>query len=55
MTTSNTPPGGFTYTDIRRVLEKPWVTKTSSSVARYAVASAVYGNKLYVFGGYNGS
>jgi N-acetylneuraminic acid mutarotase len=55
MTTSNTPPGGFTYTDIRRVLEKPWVTKTSSSVARYAVASAVYNNRLYVFGGYNGS
>lgn len=55
MTTSNTPPGGFTYTDIRRVLEKPWISKTSSSVARYAVASAVYGNKLYVFGGYNGS
>lgn len=55
MTTSNTAPGGFTYIGIRQVLEKPWTTKTGSSVARYAVASAVYGNKLYVFGGYNGS
>ena len=55
LTTSATPPSGFTYTTYRMVLEKPWVYKTSDPTGRYAAAGTVYNNKLYVCGDYNGS
>lgn len=55
LTTNSTPPSGFAYTDYRKVLEKNWFARADDAVGAYDVASVVYGNKLYVSGGYNGS
>ncbi|MDB5051466.1 MAG: kelch protein [Fibrobacteres bacterium] len=51
-----TPPSGFSAIGISMNFERdiPWVSKTALSSARYAMASAVIGSKLYVAGGQAG-